>query len=165
MNSIARKPGPPSVKPLVPQVKSLSSKPAAPKPLMPKAADINKQVKSIAPAKPPPLKGKTHTAIDNHLLVVEKMKEGQHEVQIIDHTTDGRRELDRVCIAKGKHWGIVRTSTTSPGPDGRAVGHKPKLKVHVLIGEMYEFEVEEENGYPQAVDAALLGLAAELENE
>ena len=88
------------------------------------------------------------------------MEKGTMEVAIFEHTTDGRRELDRVCQEKGLMWGIVSTSTTSPGN-----GQPSKVKLFVLIGSKYEFQAVDDHGYPQAVDACLLGLAAELENE
>jgi len=139
---------------------------APPKPSLPlklSAKDINSQV--VKPAK---LTGRSHTAMDRNVdmekispgaFLGDTEKPGAHEVRIIEHTTSGRRELDRVCQEKGLVWGILNTSVTYNA------GQPGKMKAFVLIGHQYEFEVDETGGYPQAVDAALHGLAGELESE
>lgn len=87
-------------------------------------------------------------------------RKGTEEVVIQEAQTDGRRELDRVCQEKGLVWGIIGTSLLAPGG-----GKEGKVKLTVLIGSKYEFEAGDAQGYPHACDAALVGLAAELESE
>ena len=127
-----------------------------------------KQIIKLAKPQPPTqpavkLTGRTHAGIDRHPAqgtrdFRENSKKGEREVYILEHTTDGRRALDKVCQERGYEWGIVRTEVTYP-----ANGGKGKLKAYVLIGVLHEVEAGEEGSYPQAVNSALLSLAENIE--
>lgn len=141
--------------------KPVVQKPAS-KPLVQKlsAKDLNVQAEKLVPKKPAPLKGRGFTGTNQNLPPPEKeMPPENREVSIYEHTTEGRQELNRVCEQKGLTWGIISTSTSGGG------NQPTKLKIRALIGHMHEFEVEQKDGHPQAIEEALLGLAHDLENE
>jgi hypothetical protein len=53
-------------------------------------------------------------------------------VEFFDSSMPGRQQLDVVCSQRGQHWGLVRYALTS----------RRTTKAYILIGQMYEVEVE-----------------------